>query len=120
MGQLIIFIIALVVWIVSAIIKSANSRAKRQLMETRTEWEDMEPTNSAAPYGGRSARKPAFEPQIRKDSNRNSPFESNSQIAPATAASHAPDNDGVNVAIDFDIRKAVLYSEILNPKFKEE
>lgn len=89
--------------------KEASKAASRRIVPMQTDAESV-PNDGV---------KPAFKTiQKTQRSKQESQLTSNN-IQSANTQEEAETPQTGNLADEFDLRKAVLYSEILNPKFKE-
>lgn len=114
MGQVIIFVLAIAIWVISLIVKAS----KKKTVYPQATQEDS--TSEFWQEEGAASKVPeqAFWEQVRAERVANSKHRTDVQAEANTTsnteASHSHTSD-----FNFNLKDAVLYSEIMNPKFEE-
>ena len=121
----ILFIVAAVVfWAVGAYRKDKRRRQAAGNDSDNQDTSSEQPQMTSQPQPQRTHTVPIAEPQVRVKSARIAPkpvAKPESAAVPTTENAANNDDNGKNegIAANFNLRDAVIYSEILRPKFDE-
>lgn len=110
-------------WVIIAvgavILQVAKAREKAEKAK-KTSHEESWPTTTAMPATANSAKKFVSVETSSLTAEEETPSYDNGELQThLNAHPDAPEEENEAILADFDLRKAVIYSEILNPKFKE-